>query len=319
MAKSDKQKKNRWHYRKPQRERSRNGADPRTRECPGYDPQLFRLAFTLPENEYLPDWNEISCLIGSMDDTETDKSCPDTDFCFENVSTGAIAFFRGYKPERDGDFGLVMEVPLPHARCLAYEVFPLAVKIARHFSLQIKYCRPDGSWEPLKGEIEDIMEAWQPQNEASWDAKYEGGEPLRIKASSLEAVWEFSLLRDTLERRYEREGCAVLEVEYLKRRKTGEILRACAWNAQEPAVFPPVDIVRLDHPPKPLRDGKLYDAETFFKALKPWIKNISAPISHKLFIKHDDLLEMLEKAAALKGTLLRSYEEVSGKDLKDID
>lgn len=277
------------------------------------------MIFTIPDDEYLPDWNEISCLIGTMEDTEADKSCPDTDFCFENVSTGAKAYFRGYKPDGESDFGLVMEVPLPHARCLAYEIFPLAVKIARHFSLQIKYCCPDGSWKALKGSVEDIMDAWQPQNEAAWEAKYESGEPLTIKASSLEAVWEFSLLRDTLERRYEREGCSVLEVEYLRRRKTGEILRSCTWNAADPAVFPPVDIVKLEHPPKPLRDGKLYDAETFFKSLKPWIKNIPAPISHKLYIKHDDSADMLDKIASLKGTIMRSYEPVSACSLKDID
>lgn len=296
---------------------SASGPDPRVQALEPADPFVFRLGYLIAANEYLPTWHEVVEYLSHLDGVKKVEGC-EAKFEYCNPHTHVCATFYGYHLTSANEFGLVFQLPMPRPTCFIYELLPLAVQVAREFSFAVQALDNDKRLILTNPEVEALAVIWREANDHSRSLyEAEHGVSPSVKSADIEMAWEYLLLSDDLSYRYRHSDCEVLELEFVRRKRTGEVLRMCRWNGLKPAVFPPVDLVMLQQPTKPLRDGKIIKAQELFDSAKPWVKTTPIPIVHKIYQDAEPHEEFIEVLNNLKGTTMRSYENVALDDLAD--
>ncbi len=240
---------------------------------------------------------------------------------YRNHDTGVEACFRGYLAAGPPEVGLSFEMALPRPTYFAHEALPLAVQVARELRLDLQPCGGEGEGcgaanHPSK---ERLLEVWLQRNSQARQllAGMHGPAPV-CRAEDLEAAWEYLTLREELSWRYGRRGVAVPGIEFVRRRRTGEVLRLCRWTGLGPSIFPPVDLVYLEAPPSPLKTGRILCAAELSREAHRWIRDIPQPILHRTYLEPVPPEGLLETLANLKGTTMRSYEPIEAADLEEV-
>ena len=284
-------------------------------------PEQFSLIYFFEKEKYQIEWGEIWGFIKDME--HMSSLPPEGDglalLSYRNEQTGVEAKFQGYS----GDAGalevgveFVLEVPRP--QFCAYETLPLAVRVAREFHVVIKMRQSDGTLTELPATTEGLLQGWQQRcAEARVRRLQEGGPSYKMRADCLDSVWEHQFLLDELQNANRSSECMMLEVEYVRRKRTGEVHRLCRWPELLPAVFPPVDLIMLVSPPKPLPNGRIFGAADFFAQTKEWIKTEHFPIAHKVYSKTEPSPNFIDALAQMKGMTMRSFEAVNWQEIDD--
>jgi hypothetical protein len=301
------------------RTRRTDGArDPRTAPQPAFDPNVFCLRYCACSHALPPSWSEIRRTLQNLDGMLLDSgSAEQGQPCFRylNLDTGVEACFRGYLTEVPDEVGLTFEMNLPRPGYFAHEALPLAVMVARELRLDTRPHGPDGPTGSPHPSKEGLLTIWLEQNT---QARKNRGPAPAARADELEATWEYLTLREELFWRYGRRGVAVPRVEFVRRRKTGEVLRMCRWARLAPSIFPPVDLVYLEDPPPPLKDGRILSFDQLSQAAHRWLRYAPQPIYHRTYLETSPSEELLGILATLKARTMRSYESVAVEDLDEI-
>ena len=239
-------------------------------------------------------------------------------FLYRNPDTGVHASFHGYLPEEQDEVGLTFEMALPRPAYFAHEALPLAVQVARELRLDTDPHGPNGPANSPSPSKESLLAVWQEQNaRARTELAGRAGPAPACRAEDLEASWEYLTLREDLHWRYGRRGVAVPGIEFVRRRKTGEVLRLCRWSDLGPTIFPIVDLVLLQNPPGPLKDGKILSAGELSEVARRWVRDVPQPIYHRTYLETTPPPDFLDILDHMKGTTMRSYEPVAAEVLDD--
>lgn len=296
------------------------GHDPRFRllDEAGED---FVLRYVLAETRRPPAWREIDRALRTLEGVvrETGRELPGAPlYRYRNPDTLVECHFVGYEADELDEIGLAFRMPQPRPEYFAHEALPLAVQLARELRVDTVPHGPDAEKEPGPPSKESLLAVWLRSNaEARKRREAEHGPSPRCSGENLELAWEYLTLRDDLDRRYSRRGILVPTIEYVKVKKTGEVLRLCRWSDMRPTVFPPVDLIYLNRPAPPLKTGKIVSADELSEVARRWVRDIVQPIFHRLYVEDRPPADFLEALDGLKGTTMRSYEEVAVEDLED--
>ena len=302
--------------------RGPSGRDSRRLALPAEEPGTFRVLYLFPEGNRPPAWSEVERALWGLETIRLEEGSEAAGlprFRYFNPDTRVEAFFCGYVPEEPDEVGLAFEMPQPRPDHFAHEALPLAVQVARELRLDVLPPTPEVEGEPLLPTKEALLEAWQHRNTRAraLRARDQGPSPT-CRGDLLELSWEYLTLREDLERRYGRRGVTVPGIEYVQRRKTGEVLRLCRWTGLSPSVFPPVDLVYLENPPEPLKTGRILSADDLSEVARRWVKDNAQPIFHRLYLESTPPEGFVELLAGLKSTTMRSYVPVAVEDLEDV-
>ncbi len=292
--------------------------DPRTCPLPESGPEVFCLRYCACGQASAPSWAEIRRALQALDGLLLDPGSVEQGLpCFRylNPDTGVEACFRGYLAEEPGEVGLTFEMNLPRPGYYAHEALPLAVLVARELRLDTRPHGPDGPTGSPHPSKESLLAIWLEKN---CQARQDRGPASACRADELEAAWEYLTLREELFWRYGRRGVAVPRVEFVRRRKTGEVLRMCRWAGLAPSIFPPVDLVYLEDPPPPLKDGRILSFSQISQAAHRWVRDVPQPIYHRTYLDAEPSEEFLAILAGLKTQTMRSYEPVAVEELDEI-
>ena len=283
----------------------------------------FSVIYCLEAEKYRVGWEELSRYLRDIEGVSfcaesqgTGNPC----FAYYNELTGVRATFRGYQPENDSpEIGLEFSMQLPCPQFYATEALPLAVRLAREFFFVTMWRNGAGDKVPVEASTEGLRDCWLESCHKERQRLAEGGRVFaKARVADIDAVWEYQYLSRELQSVRRKCECEILPVEYVRRKRTGEVQRLCRWSEFLPAVFPPVDLVMLSSPPKPLRDGKIVAASELFSKGKEWIKNEAIPITHTVFM-HGELPEgLINLVQGLKGMTLRSFEALDVTDIDDM-
>lgn len=296
--------------------------DPRRKPLSGEEEGLFRLRYLAAEGSPPPSWRELERTLKNLEAValEVDSST-DGMPCFRywNPDTHVEACFRGYVAEEPDEAGLAFEMGLPRPEYFAHEALPLAVQVARELHLDTLPHGTEWTEDPLPPSKESLLSVWRRRNTDAreWWERENGPAP-SFRADELELSWEYLTLREDLERRHGRRGVAVPGIEYVRLKKTGQVLRLCRWHSLRPTVFPPVDLVYLEKPPAPLKTGKIISADELSEVGRRWVRDVPQPIFHRIYLEDtppDGFVDLLDE---LKGTSMRSYEPVPVEALHDV-
>jgi hypothetical protein len=268
-----------------------------------------------------PSWREMARTLEGLDGVTLESGSVDRGlpcYHYRNHDTGVEAWFRGYLSEHPDEVGLSFEMARPRPAYFAHEALPLAVQVARELRLDIWPRGGEGCGEVNRPTKEGLLEVWTQQNaEARRVLEQERGPAPACRAEDLESSWEYLTLREELSWRYGRRGVAVPGIEFVRRRRTGEVLRLCRWTGLGPSIFPAVDLVCLEAPPDPLKTGKILCAAELSEAAHRWIRDVPQPIFHRTYLETSPPEGLLEILSGLKGTTMRSYEPIDAADLND--
>jgi len=292
--------------------------DPRSGRLPAPAPEVFRLRYCVCGHASPPSWSEIRRTLQNLDGMVLDPGLAEQGqpcFRYLNPDTGVEACFRGYLTEEPDEVGLTFEMNLPRPGYFAHEALPLAVLVARELRLDTRPHGPDGPTGSPHPSKEGLLAIWLEQNS---QARQSRGPAPSARAEELEAAWEYLTLREELFWRYGRRGVAVPRVEFVRRRKTGEVLRMCRWARLAPSIFPPVDLVYLEDPPPPLKDGRILSFNQISQAAHRWVRDVPQPIYHRTYLETEPSEEFLGILAAMKAQTMRSYEPVAVEELDEI-
>lgn len=293
------------------------GQDPRFRLL-DEDGEDFVLRYVLAESKRPPTWREIDRALRTLEgvvrrDPEAEQPGAPL-FRYRNPDTAVECVFVGYEADEHDEIGLAFRMPQPRPEYFAHEALPLAVQLARELRVDTVPHGPDADREPGPPTKENLFAVWMVSNA---EARKRKGLSPRMSGEDLELAWEYLTLREDLERRYGRRGVVVPGIEYVQVKKTGEVLSLCRWNDLQPTVFPPVDLIYLNRPPSPLKTGKIISAEALSEVARRWVRDIAQPIFHRLYVEDRPPAELMEMLKDLKGTTMRSYDEVAVEDLED--
>lgn len=297
------------------------GHDPRFRllDEEGED---FVLRYVLAESKRPPAWRDIDRALRTLEGIvrDTAHELPGAPlYRYHNPDTAVVCTFVGYEADERDEIGLVFRMPQPRPEYFAHEALPLAVQVARELRVDTVPHGPDAEKEPGPPSKESLFAVWARSNaEARRRREAVEGPSPGMAGEDLELAWEYLTLRDDLERRYGRRGIVVPGIEYVRLKKSGEVMRLCRWNDLQPTVFPPVELIYLNRPPSPLKSGKIISAEELSELARRWVRDIAQPIFHRLYVEDRPPAELLEVLKDLKGTTMRSYEEVEVEDLAEI-
>ncbi len=283
----------------------------------------FSVIYCLEAEKYRVGWGELSRYLQDIEGVSfcaESKGTGNPSFVYYNELTGVRAIFRGYQPENDSpEIGLEFSMQLPCPQFYATEALPLAVRLAREFFFVTLWRNGAGDKVPVEASTEGLRDCWLESCRNERQRLAEGGRVFsKARVADMDAVWEYQYLSRELQSVRRKCECEILPVEYVRRKRTGEVQRLCRWSEFLPAVFPPVDLVMLSSPPKPLRDGKIVTASELFSKVKEWIKTEAIPITHTVFM-HSELPEgLMSLVQGLKGMTLRSFEALDVTDIDDM-
>ena len=213
------------------------------------------------------------------------------------------------------EVGLAFEMSLPRPTFFALEALPAALSTAREKKLSVEVLRADGSKFYERPSFEDLLSEWRAANS---EAVSSNGRVLRKgSAENLESMWEFSIVRQDLARRYGRGRVEVPELYTVMHKRTQTVGRMVDWDGLQKVALGESDWVRLVDPPKPLKNGAIYGTEELTLACKPLVRTVPQPIFHYLCDKAKVMDELIERIAALKSMTMRSFEPVSLDQLYD--
>lgn len=234
---------------------------------------------------------------------------------YSNPETGVEAAFVAYPPECGDEIGLAFEMELPRPTFFALEAIPAALAVARDKKLAVEILDEDGSRLYERPSFEDLLKEWRHFNSKAVNAN--GRTLHKGCAEGLESMWEFSILRRDLARRYNRGRVQVPELYTVIHKRTKRIGRMVDWDGLEKVALGESDWVRLVDPPKPLKNGAIYETELLVGTCKPLLRRVPQPISHHLCDKARARTELVDKLASLKSVTMRSFEEVSFDEIYD--
>lgn len=239
----------------------------------------------------------------------------DTVFPYFNESTGVEARFVAYKPEHSDEVGLAFEMDVPRPTFFAFEALPAALCVARERRLQIEILGAEDSIVLERPSFEELLDEWRKVNEQGVEAN---GRPLtQGSAEILESMWEFSLVRKDLARRYGRSRVDVPPLYTVIQKRTGKVGRMVDWDGLSKVALGESDWIRLINPPEPLKDGGIYDTEELTLACKPLVRTVPQPIFHYLCEKPKIVDELVERISPLKKMTMRSFQLVELDQLFD--
>ena len=281
---------------------------------------LFELLYVDPsrsrDSEPSGPPKKLKQFLNSLDNIKgVSKDGDDVECLYVNDSTGVEARFVAYEPEFGDEVGLAFEMALPRPTFFALEALPAALSIAREKKLGVEVLRADGSKFYEKPSFEDLLSEWRAANSEAVSAN---GRVLRKgSAENLESMWEFSIVRQDLARRYGRGRVEVPELYTVMHKRSETVGRMVDWDGLEKVALGESDWVRLVDPPKPLKNGAIYDTEELTLACKPLVRTVPQPIFHYLCDKAKVMDELIERIAGLKSMTMRSFEPVSLDQLYD--
>jgi len=244
------------------------------------------------------------------EDGETGKRC-----AYFNEATGVEARFVCYRPEFGDEVGVAFEMTLPRPTFFALEALPAALCVAREKKLGIEVLHQDGSKFYPSPSFEDMLLEWRQANEL---AVNKNGRSLQQgPAETLESMWEFAIVRHDLARRYGRGRVEVPELYPVLHKRSKTVGRMVDWEGLGKVALGESDWIRLVDPPKPLKDGAIYNTEELTTACKPLVRTVPQPIFHFLCDKSKIKTELVERISALKPVTMRSFEKVELDKLYD--
>ncbi len=227
-------------------------------------------------------------------------------YSYRNADTCVDARFVAYDPEHDDEVGLAFEMELPRPTFFAYEALPAALCVAREKRLAVEILTDVGSVYYENPSFEEVLAEWRAANGR---AVTKNGKPLQQgSAPNLESMWEFSIVRQDLARRYGRQRVEVPELYTVVHKKTKQVGRMVDWEGLDKVALGESDWIRLVNPPKPLVDGAIYLAEELTFACKPLVRTVPQPVFHYLCDKSKIATELVERIGALKKMTMRSFE-----------
>lgn len=249
-------------------------------------------------------------LLGALENLSSPEIVDkDTVFHYNNESTGVEARFVAYKPEHGDEIGLAFEMDIPRPTFFAFEALPAALCVARERRLAVEILTDDGSTLLEKPSFEELLEQWRKANGRAVAAN---GRPYQQgPADVLESMWEFSLVRKDLARRYGRNRIDVPPLYTVVHKRSKKIGRMVDWDGLSKIAMGESDWVRLVDPPSPLKNGAIYDTEELTLACKPLVRTVPQPIFHYLCEKPKIVDDLIERIEPLKKMTMRSFEQIS--------
>lgn len=249
-------------------------------------------------------------LLGALDYLDDGRQDgQDLVFSYFNEDTQVKARFIIYPAGHDDELGLAFELDLPCPTFCALEALPAALCLAREKELDVEVLRANGSVQYAKPSFEELLKEWQLANALAVNAKkaaYSRGE-----AIILEAMWEFSLVRSDLARRYGRLRVPVPPLYPVLHKRSGRVGRMVDWHGLDKVVLGESDWVRLVDPPKPLVNGAIYPAAELTLACKPLVRTVPQPIFHYLCEKNKIAGDLIGRIMPLKKSSMRSFQNLS--------
>jgi hypothetical protein len=281
---------------------------------------LFELLYVDPtrsrEDEPNGPPKNLKQYLGSLDNLRSgEKDDSEKRFEYSNDSTGVEAAFVGYEPEFGDEVGLAFEMDLPRPTFFALEAIPAALCIAREKKLAIEVLDDNGSRFYKNPSFEDILGEWRRCNSEAVSAN--GRSFCQAPAENLESMWEFAIVRKDLARRYGRSRVEVPELYPVMHKKSKQVGRMVDWVGLNKVALGESDWLRLVDPPKPLKDGAIYDTEELTLACKPLVRTVPQPIFHYLCDKSKIRDELIEKISTLKPATMRSFKRLDLDEIYD--
>ena len=278
---------------------------------------LFELLYLTRDGERPPKFSIVEKTLRGIPQLRKGEKGSDGEisFDYESTETGVQFRFVRYQAEDEDEIGLAFELPCPRSSYYAQEALPVAILVARELNLAVDVLVKDGSELVENPSFEDLMDLWQAQNRDCIDES----KVFACPSDQLEAMWEFSLLRGDLSRRYGRNGVKIPAIGLLKEKRSGQVGRIADWEALSPVAFGELEWIRLIDPPKPLQNGSIYSAEELIAAAKPLIRAVPQPIFHHLFDKRAVRNELIERIEPLKRKTIRSFERLEIETVVDAE
>lgn len=265
---------------------------------------LFELLYVTQDEP--PEFSTIQKVLKTIPQIRSGKKDGnETVFPYRHEDTLVRFDFVRYSPGERDEVGLAFEMTLPRPTFFAQEALPVAILVARELKLSVDVLLGDGSQYVEKPTIEALMELWQERN---LEAARESDQLFGCLADDLESMWEYSLLRGDLSRRYGRSGVKVPSVHLVREKRSGKVGRATDWEKLSPVVLGAVEWIRLVDPPKPLQADSYYAAEELVATLKPLVRTVPQPIFHHLCDKRGIRDELTERIGGLKRKTSRSFD-----------
>lgn len=254
--------------------------------------------------------------LSSLDNLKSSGKKKGESRCFyRNEATGVEAAFVAYTPEFGDELGVAFEMSLPRPTFFAYEALPAALSVAREKRLSVEVLSDEGSQFFENPSFEELLSAWREANSRAVASN--GRKLLQGSADNLESMWEFSIVRQDLARRYGRSRVEVPELYPVMNKRSKTIGRMVDWNGLDKVALGESDWVRLLDPPKPLKNGAVYDTEELTLACKPLVRTVPQPIFHYLCDKSKIRDDLIERIAALKSMTMRSFETLELDQIYD--
>ena len=239
----------------------------------------------------------------------------ETIYHYKNPATGVEARFVCYQPENGDEVGLAFEMDLPCPTFFAFEAIPAALCVAREMRFSIEVLSDEDSTFMENPSFEEVLVEWK---SASDQAVRANGKSLKKGvAHVLESMWEFSIVRPELSRRYGRSRVEVPELYPVLHKKSKRVGRMVDWEGLGKVALGETDWIRLLDPPEPLAHGAIYSTEELSVACKPLMRTVPQPIFHFLCEKQKRVDEIAERISGLKKMTMRSFQLLSLTEIYD--
>lgn len=277
---------------------------------------IFELAYQLPDGRNLPSLADLRRFFKELPDVQATGS---SGWRYFNPDTQVTCDFLAYQP-RDREAGLSFEMALPRARFFALECLPMAVALAREFELDTQVLPQAQRFSLQELTFEILLESWEKANLEEVSLLEEDGEALvGLEQRSLEALWEFQLLRTEMARRYHRDGIQVPPLMLWEERKTGRLVRVAEWKGLTSAGIGDCDYYLLNQPPEPLPNGIMVATKQFPELARFAYRDLAQPVYHRLFDKARTRSELIEAIAGMERLDPKAFQEVSWGDIVDLE
>lgn len=245
------------------------------------------------------------------------NSGSETVYHYKNSATGVEARFICYEPENADEVGLAFEMDVPSPTFFAFEAIPAALCVAREMRFAIEILHEEDSVYLESPSFEEVLGEWKKANERG--VKANGKSLAQGVAHVLESMWEFSIVRGELARRYGRSRVEVPELYVVLQKKTNRVGRMVDWEGLGKVALGESDWIRLMDPPEPLTHGAIYSTEELSLACKPLMRTVPQPIFHYLCEKQKRVDEIVERISELKKMSMRSFQVLKLDGIYDED
>ena len=239
---------------------------------------------------------------------------------YHNVDTDAACDFVLSTQGKDKPPTLTCELTLPRPTTFALECLPLAVRVARDLKMLVEVISPPYDESPFVPTVEDLIARWQRANlEERQLQELQGRKFYVLPSTDLEAIWEYSLLRRDMARRYNRTRVQVPPLIFWGDKKSHRGLRVATWPNLGAVAFPISDLVRLETPPAPLKDGAVYETSQVIAAAGSLFKSLAMPVQHYFFDKEGYRKDLVEIMRGLPRVDTSSFVKLTHGDVLDED